>query len=346
MHVKTKRISSTSWGFYQGKEIVLCRLTNDAGAYIEITNYGATLVSVVVDDKEGNPGNVVLGFPSFEGYLADSCYIGSTIGRFANRIGDARFTLDGIQYRLDRNDGVNCNHGGFRGFHASVFDYYVEHDQVRFTTTSKDREGGFPGNIRLSVTYSWNNRQELAIQYVAETDKLTVMNFTNHAYFNLSATSGNIFEHELVIHSKSILETREDHVPTGRIIPAGDKTFRRNAIWERINTRHGDVSGLNTYYIFDAQRNKEDSVCLLTDKHSGRTMEVFTTYPGVQLYTGDFLTSSSLNNHGSRFSPFKGLCMECQFYPDSPNHGHFPSTVVVPGQVYNEMITLRFGITE
>jgi aldose 1-epimerase len=345
MKVEMKRVTANSFGIHRGKDVMLFRIVNQHGAFIEVTNYGATLVSVVVDDKYGNPGNVILGYPSLEGYLTDKCYIGSTIGRFANRIGNAQFTIDDVQYELDRNDGANSNHGGKDGFHGKVFDYQVEEDGVRFSYFSPDGEGGFPGNVRFNVEFRWNDEQELSIRYTAETDRATVMNFTNHAYFNLSAVAGSIGEHKLTIVANEILEMRDDHVPTGKVLPAGKKAYRNESVKDKFVMANGKLKGLNTYYVFDINRNKAEKICVLREKHSGRQLEVFTTFPGMQFYTGDFLMGTSLVNHGRSFLPFDGLCLECQYYPDSPNHRHFPSTVITPGQKFDESIRWKFGVS-
>ncbi len=343
MIVKTRNITGNVWGEHDGGDVMLFRLTNDSGAYVEVTNYGATLVSVVVPDKFGKQENVILGFPGLRGYISDRCYIGSTIGRFANRINQGRFEMDGIAHELERNDGSNTNHGGASGFHARVFDYNVNDEGVAFTLQSQDGDGGYPGNLELKVQYAWSSLNELSVTYSATSDKKTVANFTNHAYFNLSP-GRDIFDHRLTIEADDILETNERYIPTGRVVPAGNKSFKGESIYERSTVVDGRIIGLNTFYIFRSEKDSVAPVCILSDEHSGRKLEVFTTYPGVQLYTGDFLTSSERNNLTSFHKPFDGLCLECQYYPDSPNHAHFPSTVLKPGELYNQSIVYKFGI--
>ncbi len=340
-------LTQKPWGTCQGKDVVLFRLTNGSGAYVELTNYGATLVSVVVPDKLGMPENVILGYPSLHGYLSDACYIGATIGRYANRIADAQFELDGVTYQLEKNDGHNTLHGGLNGFNARVFSFQIHSDKLVFSLLSDDGDGGYPGNLAFSVEYQWNDRNELSIRYMASSDKKTVANFTNHAYFNLSPARDDIFDHRLTIQASRLLETSKHHIPTGTIIPAGEKNFSGHKIHERLVINAGIIAGLNTYYLFDRKEPvANEALCRLSDDLSGRILDVFTTYPGVQLYTGDFLASTELSNRRLFHKPFDGLCLECQYFPDSPNHSHFPSTVLEPGKPYNETITYRFGIEE
>jgi aldose 1-epimerase len=341
MTVKHKSIRQKLWGTIDGKEVVLFRMENDRGAYVEISNYGATLVSAVAPDRDGKMGNVILSYHSLEGYQRDKCYIGSTVGRFANRIGGAAFKLDGVWYSLDKNDGENTNHGGFSGFNSRVFDFSFVDDKLHLMLFSPHGEGGFPGNLKLHVVYSWNNDNELEIQYKATSDQKTIANFTNHAYFDLSADKGKIFDHELSIQGSHILETDQFYIPTGKIIPAAGNAFHHHELREKMSVTGNHITGLNTYFIFDSDYT--GPACILSHPRTGRKLEVFTSYPGVQLYTGDFLRSEIVNDRASFHEPFDGLCLECQFYPDSPNHEHFPSTVIGPGEVFNHHIIYRFS---
>lgn len=345
--MKHIHLSRKLWGTFAGKEVFLFRLVNEGGAYVELTNYGATFVSVVVPDKYGKFDNVILGYSNLQGYLQDTCYIGSTIGRFANRIHKAQFELDGVVYQLEKNDGSNTNHGGLSGFHAQVFNSHLSGKVLVFDLLSEDGQEGYPGNLKLSVEYSWTDHNELCIQYTASTDRKTIANFTNHAYFNLAPDNGNIFDYQLRIHASEILETTRQHIPTGRIVSAGNIAFEDHRIAERIKTKEGISTGLNTNYLFDkAGVNSETALCSLRSPATGRVLDIYTSYPGVQLYTGDFLSSSQLNNRSMFHKPFDGLCLECQFYPDSPNHPHFPSTELKKGERYNEKIVYKFTVEE
>lgn len=334
------KVSYQHWANYQGKKIFRFRIQNKKGSFAELINYGATLAAIVVPDRLGNPGNVILGFDSFEGYLQDRCYIGSTVGRFANRITNASFVLDNETFVLDKNDGTNTNHGGFNGFHTQVFDFSILNDEIHFRLTSKDRQGGYPGNLSFTVSYSFSDEDELRIHYSAKTDRKTVVNFTNHAYFNLSSEPAGIAAHQLQIGSVCVLETDAAYLPTGKIIPAGKLTFEGQEI-ETCLAEAG-LKGLNTFYIFNSL-NPSGKAAVLSHPASGRSLTIKTSYPGLMLYTGDYLKSTLPGNHTVPYQPFDGLCLECQGYPDSPNHAHFPSAVLEPGMEYQHYIHLKFS---
>lgn len=332
------------WGKYQEKAVYLFRIANTDGTFVELTNYGASIVSIHVPDCKGELGNVVLGFPSLKAYLQDRSYIGATIGRFANRIKGAEVELDGKRYVLEDNDHGNSNHGGRSGFHAKVFDFEVGEDQLVFHLYSPDGEGGYPGNLKLSVSYSWNEVHELHIHYAATTDQKTIANFTNHAYFNLSAETHSILDHALRIEAQEMLEMSADYIPTGKIVPVSHAVFSQDKIRDKMTVRGNAISGLNNYYVLDKKAGKPDAV--LMDAFSGRMMEIFTSYPGLLLYTGDYLYSHVLGHHSKNYKPFDGLCLECQYFPDSPRHPHFPSTMLEVGQVYEEYIIFKYKVTE
>ncbi|TPG40782.1 aldose epimerase family protein [Flavobacterium pectinovorum] len=332
-------ITYEPFGSYKGKEIFKFRIKNVHENYVELLNYGAIVKSIVVPDRNGNKENVVLGFPTLEGYLQDTSYIGATVGRFANRINNAEFSIENTTYHLDKNDGKNNNHSGSAGFNNNVFDFIIKEDSIIFTLESKNGEGGFPGNLNTKAIYKWTDKNELKIEFLAVADEPTPLNLTNHSYFNLSACKEKIHNHKLNIQATKILESTSDYIPTGKIIPANEYLF--------FNYKLADVmqnSGLNIYYIFDRSSANENAVCELFEEKSGRLMRVFTSYPGLQLYTGDYLNSATIGEHSKYYEPFDGLCLECQFYPDSPNHKHFPNTIFDAGQVYNETITYTFDV--
>ncbi|MBB5637093.1 aldose 1-epimerase [Pedobacter cryoconitis] len=344
MHYKqvenNPKVSYQHWATYQGQKIFRFRIQNNKGSFVELINYGATLAAIVVPDRLGNPGNVILGFDSFEGYLQDHCYIGSTVGRFANRISDASFKLNDETFKLEKNDGANTNHGGFSGFNTQIFDFNILDDEIHFMLNSKDGEGGYPGNLNFIVSYSFSNEDELRIQYSAQTDRKTVVNFTNHAYFNLSSESSGIMAHELQIESAHVLEADAAYLPTGKIIPAGTLTFKGQKIETCL--AGADLKGLNTFYIFNPL-NSCRKAAVLSHPATGRSLTIRTSYPGLMLYTGDYLTSTLPGYHGVPYQPFDGLCIECQDYPDSPNHANFPSAVLEPGMHYQQYIHLKFS---
>lgn len=337
------KISSQLWGNVDGQDVYLFKMENPSGAYVELSSYGATIVSIYVPDRQSELANVVLGFPSLEGYLADDCYIGSTIGRFANRIGGAKFVLDGLTYLLDDNDRGNSNHGGINGFHTKVFDFNIEADHLIFKTLSRDGEGGYPGNLQFEVSYQWTADNELLIDYHALSDKKTIASFTSHAYFNLSGGKENILDHELSVFSDLVVDAGTDYIPIGLIVPANDLAFNQHRIKDKLCTVPGKVSGLNVCYLLKQPYPYTlKRAALLSDPKTGRVMEVLTSYPGLMVYTGDFLRSKYPGHQGNLYKPFYGLCLECQYLPDSPNHANFPSVVLLPGEKYQHSIVYKF----
>jgi aldose 1-epimerase len=342
MPVIDPMITLENFGIHNDKELLLFTLKNAAGAFVELTNYGATIVSVMVPNRDGELEPVVHGFDEPEGYLDDTCYIGSTIGRFANRVGNAAFELDDKRYHLEANDNANSNHGGRSGYNLRVFDYKIEDDKLLFTLHSPDGDGGFPGNLELTVTYQWTENNQLKITYLAETDQSTIANFTNHAYFNLSGTEGSVLDHRLTIYADQVLETDKEYIPTGKVIQAGKRTFFGDRISEKIKGNNG--AGFNHYYIFTNQDKNIRLAAVLDDEESGRRLNVYTTYPGLMFYSGDFLESIHPGHLGKPYKPFEGLCLECQFYPDAPNHSSFPSAALNPGEQYIEEIIYEFTL--
>jgi aldose 1-epimerase len=238
MAVKT---SSKLWDRLNGADVFLFKIENENGAYVELTNYGAGIVSVVVPDRAQHFENVVVGFPGLAGYLNDTCYIGSTIGRYANRISNARFKLDSKIYYLDTNDGKNSNHAGKSGFNYRVFNAETLDNGVVMTLTSPDGDGGYPGKLELMVIYTWSDDNELLINYKATTDKVTIANFTNHAYFNLSAFKSKIYNHKLTLLSDNVVDSYEDYTPSGAIIPAKQNAFNNNKLTDKFKIDESQV---------------------------------------------------------------------------------------------------------
>ncbi|MDR6944854.1 aldose epimerase family protein [Mucilaginibacter pocheonensis] len=344
MSQSTTQITYKLWGEYAGQPVYLFRMENAGGAYVELTNYGATLVSAVVADAGGRLGNVVLGFQSLQAYLDDECYVGSTIGRYANRIGGAKFKLDDTIWFLENNDGKNTNHGGKNGFNSKVFKYLISGDRLFFSIRSEDGEGGYPGNLEFTVHYRWTDMNELIISYRASTDKRTVANFTNHAYFNLSDSEAKIFDHRLTVHADNKLETDAEYIPTGNIKPLGDNRLIDTSVKNTMRVGDHRVIGLNDCYLLNKQNQTlHEPAAELVEKKSGRKLEIFTTYPAIIVYTADFLQSKHPGHHAHPYSAFDGLCLECQYYPDSPNHPNFPATVLEAGDIYHQTIIYKFS---
>lgn len=344
------KIEKKHFGFTEaGIEIQLFRIVHESGAYIELTNFGATWVSAVIPDRKGHFSDVILGYDNLAGYISDTAYLGNTVGRFANRIGNARFVLDGKTYELDKNDGNNTNHGGFSGFNKKIFDYRIKDNEVVFSLFSPDGEGGFPGNVNMKVSYSFSEDLMVTIRYSAKSDQDTCLNLTNHTYFNLCG-SGNILEHILYIPSTKMLVTDKFFIPTGKFVQI-DKTafdfsqpkqigkdiFDQNE--QLINNR-----GYNHCYVLKA----EDSYCklaaVLSDPVTGRQLTVYTTKPALLFYSAGFLSSAVVGKTGYCYYPYAGLCLETQYLPDSPNHPEFPDSILRKGSLYEHKTEYHFSV--
>jgi aldose 1-epimerase len=328
-------------------------LSNDSGLRMAVTNLGACTLEVEVPDRRGNAANVNLVYPTGAEYLANPSYLGATVGRFANRIGRGRFTLDGKEYALAVNNGPNHLHGGLRGFTHRLWDATVI-DEVRlpgakeselvgvgFHYVSADAEEGYPGRLSVHVAYIVHRDNRLTISYEAETDAPTVLNLTNHCYWNLGgAGSGSILNHELQLYADRFLAFDENVLVTGEILGAlgTPYDFRRpKAIGAEIDR----AGGYDLCYCIRDADGKLRPAAKVTDPASGRVMEVWTTEPGVQLYTAEHFDGSA----GVAGQPKRGaFCLECQHYPDSPNQPAFPSTVLRPGETYRQVTEHRFGV--
>ncbi len=330
------KIESEEFGVIDGKLAYLFRLINKRGVFVEIISYGAIIKSMNLPQEDGVCGNIILGYDRLEEYVSDKNCLGATIGRYANRISNASFMMDGASYLLDKNDGLNCNHGGFSGFHKKIFDHKIEDEKLVLSVDSVDGEGGFPGNITLTVTYQLTDQNELFIGYHASTDRKTPVNITNHAYFNLSGDE-TIWDHQLKIESDRMLESNDNFIPTGTYIDIKNNPgfdFREfKTIRENMSLKKEKIEGYNSYFI---SKNKEKSLkrlAILKNDNGNRSVEVFSTMPGIMIYTGDYL--SGLH------PPFSGICLEAHYYPDTPNRPHFPQDVYAEGDIWSETIMYR-----
>ena len=340
-------------GPHDGSEVYLYTLTNKAGNVLRLTNYGARIVGVDVPDKNGKIDNVVLGSNVLESILRDS-FGGATVGRFANRIANGKFTLDGVEYNLPVNNKPNTLHGGARGWYTKVWNAELINEKngpaVRFSYVSPDMEEGFPGTINIEVVFTWTNRNEIIIEYTASTDKKSVINVTNHAYFNLhGAGNGNIFDHEMTLRASAYTPLNSTMIPTGEIRPVEGTPFdftSARTFGSRIgDTYEGSVfSGYDHNYVLDS-KEKVDAV--VYDPVSGRVLEMMTDQPAMQLYTGNGLMYKKQTETGGRqFRLRSGFCLESQHYPDSPNQPGFPSTVINPGKKFKSRTVYRFSVRE
>jgi aldose 1-epimerase len=344
------RLEQRSFGqTADGQTVQIFTLRNTNGIVVKLINYGATITELHVPDRQGRLTNIVLGSDQLEPYLKGHPAAASVIGRFANRIARARFTLDGIEYQLAANNGPNHIHGGRRNFSRLLWNAEVLPAQpglaaVRFTCLSPDGEEGYPGNLTVSVTYTLTDSDELRLDYEAKTDKATVVNLTNHAYFNL-AGRGDVLGHMLWLAAERYTPADEGLIPTGEIATVQGTPLdftKPTVIGARIHQLKPRPGGYDHNYVLAPAGNQPVVFARVADPQSGRTMEVSTTAPGVQLFTGNHLRGFT-GPGGAAFGPHAGLCLETQFYPDSPNQPEFPSPVVRPWQPFASTTVFKFS---
>ena len=336
-----------------GRTADLYTLTNAHGLQARLTNYGAILVSLKVPDRDGNLADVTLGYDSLEGWLSNTSYFGSTVGRYGNRIAKGKFTLDGNTYTLAINNDPNHLHGGKKGFDKVLWDAKpikrADAAGVRFTYTSPDGEEGYPGNLRAAVTYLLTDNDELRVEFQAATDKPTIVNLVHHSYWNLTGDPNNtILDHELMLAADHFLPVDEGLIPTGELRPVKETPFdftRPTRIGARVNADDQQLKYGNGYDHCWALRNQTGKVALaatLYDPSTGRAMDILTDQPGIQFYGGNFLDGTVEGKDHIKYQFRTGLCLETQHYPDSPNKPEFPSVVLRPGQTYTHTMIHRF----
>jgi aldose 1-epimerase len=350
--INKEMVKKDVFGTHNGKEVYLLTLTNKAGNVIRVTNFGAKINWIEVPDKNGRKENVTFGYDTFDETLKGDMSFGSVVGRFANRIAKGKFTLDGVVYNTPVNNGPNTLHGGPAGWHSVVWDTEILKDSktpaVKFTYVSPDMEAGFPGKVNASITYTWTDNNEIVMDYTCSTDKRTVINVTNHAYFNLhGAGNGDILDHVLTLKASAFTPVDSFMIPTGEIRPVAGTPFDFNSphtIGERIGDNYDQLilgRGYDHNYILD---NKEEVDVTVYEPASGRMLEVITDQPGMQLYTGNFLDGTKSGHGGKAFKFRSGLCLESGHYPDSPNHFEFPTTVLSPGDKFKSTTIYRFSV--
>lgn len=330
-----------------GREIEQYILTNSSGLKARLITYGATLVSLEVPDQDGQFADITLGHDSLEGYLTSSPYFGSIVGRYGNRIAKGQFTLNGIKYQLATNDGENHLHGGVKGFDKVVWKAEPVQSEgavgVKFSYLSQDGEEGYPGNLSVTVIYTLTDDNELKISYEAETDKPTPVNLTHHSYFSLVGQGeDNILGHELMINADKYTPVDENLIPTGEIREVKDTPMdftTPTAIGSRINEVKG---GYDHNYVLNSGGGTMALAARLFEPKSGRAMEIHTTEPGIQFYSGNFLDGSISGKGGKIYYKHYGLCLETQHFPDSPNKPNFPSTILNPGEKYKSLTIHKF----
>lgn len=335
-----------------GKNTELCVLTNKNGAELAITNYGAKIVSLMVPDRNGKLIDVVTGHATLDDYLhSEEPYFGAVCGRYANRIAKGKFTLDGTTYELPVNNGPNCLHGGIEGFNAKVWDieYHDDHS-VQLKYVSADAEEGFPGTLETIVTYSLTDENEVMILYQAITDKPTVLNLTNHSYFNLSgAGDPYIGDHLLTINADYYLPTDSTAIPYGakEKVEGTPMDFRREyAVGERINDNFEQLvfgKGYDHTYVLNKTADELSFCARCQSPKTGIVLEVYTTQPGVQLYTGNWMTGNFQGKPGQYYPERAALCLETQHFPDSPNQPGYPTTTLRPGERFESSTYFKFS---
>ncbi|HKJ41999.1 MAG TPA: aldose epimerase family protein [Sunxiuqinia sp.] len=340
-----------------GKKTDLFTLENTNGMRVDLTNFGAKVVSILVPDRDGNMTDVCLGFKSVTEYQEGQKQYGAVIGPYANRIGDAQFELNGVVYHLPANDHGNCLHSGPHSFDRQVYDaekiQTPEGPAVKMTLHRKDGDSGFPGNKVVTVTYTLTDKNELKIHYEATTDKACPFNLTNHTYFNLKGTGqGDILSQVVVIDADSTTEVNDELIPTGKIISikGTDMDFTSpHPIGERINSDFTPIKlagGYDQNYILNKDQNGHEMTFAASvyEPKSGRFMEVFTTEPAIQFYSGNFQDGSIIGKYGHKWEYRNGMCLETQHYPDSPNHPSFPNTIVEPGDTLQSTTIYKFSV--
>lgn len=331
-------ITEKEWGTTNGKAVHLFTLTNKNGVQVSISDFGGTITSFTAPDKEGHQENIVLGFNSLEGYLKEPPYFGATVGRYGNRIAGGKFSVDGKNYTLATNNGPNHLHGGLKGFDKVVWTAEkINPGQPKLTLSylSKDGEEGYPGNLQTTVTFTLTNDNALRIEYNATTDKATPVNLTNHSYFNLTGDVKNtILDHVLMIDANYYTPVDATLIPTGEIKPVKGTPFdftTPHKIGARIDAVEG---GYDHNFVLNKKGSNLAKVAEVTEAESGRKLEVFTTEPGIQFYSGNFLNGNIKADGGQPINKHAGLCLETQHFPNSPNVPAFPSTTLEPGQTY------------
>jgi len=338
----------------QGKKVSLFVLKNTDGMEVAVTNYGGRVVSVMAPDRKGQWSDVVLGFDNIHDYVTIKNNFGALIGRYANRIGGARFELEGKTYNLEKNDGNNQLHGGSHGFHTKVWDATQSSDSMlNLHYLSPDMEANYPGNLDINVTYTLTSRNELKIQYTATTDKTTIVNLTNHSYFNLKgAGEGTILDHILMINADYFTPVNDELIPTGELLSVEGTPldFRQPVVvGKRIDDSYKQLilaHGYDHNWVLKTRAN--DSLLLaarVTEPASGRVLEVYTTEPGIQCYTGNFLDGTIKGKYGKTYLRRGAICLETQHFPDSPNKPQFPGVVLKSDETYHSLCIYKFSTT-
>jgi aldose 1-epimerase len=338
-----------------GAEVYLFTITNDDGSQLQVMNYGAAIVSINVPDKNNVIENVVLRFDSLSQYEKYRHFYGATVGRYGNRIDKGTFNLDGQKYTLVTNDGENHLHGGLLGFDRIVWETEEKLDlggnSIKFSYLSKDMEEGYPGNLNVSVTYTFSENHEVQIDYQIRTDKKTVKNITNHAYFNLTGNvKSDILGHLLMLNADKYLPVKTGLIPTGMFTDVKDTPMdflKPHPIGERVNEKFEQLMlglGYDHNWILNSGEDEMNYAGYVYEPFSGRQMDIYTTEPGIQFYSGNFMDGTFKSNNGVSHDYRHAFCLETQHFPDSPNQNNFPTTVLNPGENYKSKTIYKFSV--
>jgi aldose 1-epimerase len=353
---KKMDIKKEPYGKVDGREVSLWTLTNANGLVAKITNYGGIMTELWLPDKAGKLADCALGYDKVDDYVKATPYFGALIGRYGNRIGKGKFTLDGKEYTLATNDnGKNHLHGGNKGYDKVIWDAKEVKAKggvgLELTYLSKDGEEGYPGNLKVKVVYMLTNKNELTVDYEATTDKTTVVNLTQHNYYNLGGhNSGTILDHQLMLNADKFTPTDDGLIPTGEIasVEGTPMDFRKaTAIGTRVNTDYQPLKfgkGYDHNWILIKKAGEMSLAAKVVEPKSGRVMEVWTDQPSIQFYCGNFLDGTNIGKGGAAYQHRTGFCLETQHYPDSPNHPNFPSTMLKPGQKYHTKTVHKFSV--
>lgn len=336
-----------------GTPVEIYTLRNSSGMEARIMTYGGTVVSLKVPDRDGKPGDVVLGYDSVDGYLTNSPYFGALIGRYGNRIANGKFSLDGKEYTLPQNNNGNTLHGGDKGYDKVVWTarpiQISSGPALELTYVSKDGEEGFPGTLTVKAVYAVTEKNELVCEFTAKTDKHTVCNLTHHSYFNLRG-SGDILDHVVWIDADKFTPTDKNLIPTGELRPVDGTPFdfrKPTRVGARINDDNDQMKAANGYdqnWVLNKKPGEFSLAAIVTEPATGRKMSVYTTSPGIQFYTGNFLDGTIHGKHGQVYQFRDAFCFEPQGFPDSPNHSNFPRTDLKPGETYKNTIIYKFSV--
>ncbi|XP_058799028.1 galactose mutarotase-like isoform X2 [Phymastichus coffea] len=352
---RASQISVQSWGQVDGKEVKIFTLRNSKTQEVDIISYGATITAIRTPDKAGKIDDVVCGFDNIEGYLSKvNPYFGATVGRVANRIGKGQFKIDGTQYQVSRNIGNNSLHGGLKGWNSKIWETSIENDTVIMTLLSKDGDEGFPGDVLASASFQLTDDGKLIIEMKSTSTKATPINLTNHSYFNLAGHGTNaaeIYKHQITMSADRWTVTDAESIPTGEILPVDNSIMdlrKPTILGDVINKVPGGGFDYNFCLPGCLHPDQEKFVAKVIHPNSGRTLEVLTNQPGVQLYTANFFPAVGadpiVGKQGKQYFKHGAFCLETQNYPDAVNHENFPNSILRPHHLYYHIVTYKFGV--